>query len=96
MGEVIITDKVFPEWKLNAAFITMHHKRALDIDDNLSSHPVEVECPDANMVNQIFDGLSYSKAGSSAFVPVPTSSACRLSRSQRCACSPIMSARTSS
>ncbi|KAI0730373.1 peptidase family M1-domain-containing protein [Fomitopsis betulina] len=64
MGELIILDRIFPEWKLNASFITMHLKRALDIDDNLSSHPVEVECPDANMVNQIFDGLSYSKAGS--------------------------------
>lgn len=61
-------DRIFPEWKLNASFITMHLKRALDIDDNLSSHPVEVECPDANMVNQIFDGLSYSKAGSSALL----------------------------
>ncbi|KAF9077342.1 ERAP1-like C-terminal domain-containing protein [Rhodocollybia butyracea] len=34
------------------------------IDDRLSSHPVEVDCPDANKINQIFDGLSYSKAAS--------------------------------
>ena len=92
--------RIFPEWKLNAAFITMHLKRALDVDDNLSSHPVEVECPDANMVNQIFDGLSYSKAGSSALLllgPPPLCS-CRLSLSgrQRCACSLTMSARRSS
>lgn len=53
----------------------MHLKRALDVDDNLSSHPVEVECPDANMVNQIFDGLSYSKAGSSAS-PSPPQTFC--------------------
>jgi len=64
MGEVIILDKIFPEWKLHSAFITEHHKWALDADDNLSSHPVEVECPDAEMVNQIFDDLSYSKAAS--------------------------------
>ncbi|KAH9921040.1 leucyl aminopeptidase [Fomitopsis serialis] len=64
MGEVIILGEIFPEWNLHSAFITAHHKYALDVDDNLSSHPVEVECPDANMVNQIFDGLSYSKAAS--------------------------------
>ncbi|TFY57887.1 hypothetical protein EVJ58_g6753 [Rhodofomes roseus] len=64
MGEVIILDKIFPEWKLHSSFITLHHKYALDVDDNPSSHPVEVECPDALMVNQIFDGLSYSKAAS--------------------------------
>ncbi|GLB35338.1 putative aminopeptidase [Lyophyllum shimeji] len=29
-----------------------------------SSHPIEVECPDANHINQIFDSLSYSKAAS--------------------------------
>ena len=39
--------------------------RALDLDAKLSSHPIEVECPDANQINQIFDALSYSKAGSS-------------------------------
>ncbi|EPS94689.1 hypothetical protein FOMPIDRAFT_101532 [Fomitopsis schrenkii] len=70
MGELIIlaqnliSARIFPEWKLNSAFITIHVKFALDADSNLSSHPVEVECPDAEMVNQIFDDLSYSKAGS--------------------------------
>lgn len=36
----------------------------MDLDAKLSSHPIEVECPDAEMVNQIFDDLSYSKAAS--------------------------------
>jgi len=64
MGEVIILDKIFPEWKLNSAFIANSLAYALDVDAKLSSHPIEVECPDAKMVNQIFDGLSYHKAAS--------------------------------
>ncbi|KAH9921041.1 leucyl aminopeptidase [Fomitopsis serialis] len=64
-GESIASQPwIFPEWRLHPAFITEHHKWALDADDNLSSHPVELECPDAEMVNQIFDDLSYSKAAS--------------------------------
>ncbi|PPR03973.1 hypothetical protein CVT26_001080 [Gymnopilus dilepis] len=34
------------------------------LDAKLSSHPIEVDCPDANHINQIFDALSYSKAAS--------------------------------
>ncbi|TRM61760.1 peptidase family M1-domain-containing protein [Schizophyllum amplum] len=64
MGEVIITDKVFPEWKLTSEFIGAHLSRALSLDAKLSSHPIEVDCPDANRINQIFDALSYSKAAS--------------------------------
>ncbi|KAG6821168.1 hypothetical protein H0H93_005388 [Arthromyces matolae] len=62
MGEVIIA--VFPEWKVDSEFITDHLNRALSLDSKLSSHPIEVECPDANHINQIFDSLSYSKAAS--------------------------------
>lgn len=64
MGEVIILDKIFPEWKLNSAFISVFLSYAMDLDAKLSSHPIEVECPDAEMVNQIFDALSYNKAAS--------------------------------
>ncbi|OCH95247.1 hypothetical protein OBBRIDRAFT_788437 [Obba rivulosa] len=64
MGEVIILDRIFPEWKVHSAFITGQLARAWSLDAKLSSHPVEVECPDANMINQIFDALSYSKAAS--------------------------------
>lgn len=52
MGEVIILDKVFPEFKVHANFITSHLNRALNLDAKLSSHPIEVACPDANMINQ--------------------------------------------
>lgn len=64
MGEVIIADKVFPEWKVDSEFISQHLNRALSLDAKPSSHPIEVECPDANYINQIFDALSYSKAAS--------------------------------
>ena len=53
MGEVIITDKVFPEWKLTSQFINQHLTRALSLDAKLSSHPIEVECPDASRVYQV-------------------------------------------
>ncbi|KAA1467278.1 leucyl aminopeptidase [Dentipellis sp. KUC8613] len=64
MGNVIAVDKVFPEWKFDSEFITEHLNRALRLDAKLSSHPIEVNCPDANQINQIFDSLSYAKAAS--------------------------------
>lgn len=41
-----------------------HFPKALALDARRSSHPIEVPCDDAKKVNQIFDALSYSKAGS--------------------------------
>ncbi|KAI0340189.1 leucyl aminopeptidase [Trametopsis cervina] len=64
MGEIIILSEIFPEWKVHSAFIAEMLTKALSLDAKLSSHAIEVECPDANMINQIFDALSYSKAGS--------------------------------
>ncbi|KAF7777794.1 hypothetical protein Agabi119p4_3866 [Agaricus bisporus var. burnettii] len=64
MGEVIIAGEVFPEWKVDSNFISEHLNRALGLDAKPSSHPIEVDCPDANHINQIFDSLSYSKAAS--------------------------------
>ncbi|KAG1778533.1 hypothetical protein EV702DRAFT_967778 [Suillus placidus] len=55
---------VYPEWKVDSSFISEHLNDALDLDAKLSSHPIEVRCPDANQINQIFDSLSYAKAGS--------------------------------
>ncbi|KAI0831781.1 leucyl aminopeptidase [Trametes gibbosa] len=54
-------DKVYPEWKLDSEFLGAHFFRARALDAKLSSHPVEIDCPDANM---IFDSLSYAKAAS--------------------------------
>ncbi|KIJ69473.1 hypothetical protein HYDPIDRAFT_24310 [Hydnomerulius pinastri MD-312] len=58
------TDRIFPDWKVDSEFISEHLNDALDLDAKLSSHPIEVQCPDANQINQIFDSLSYAKAAS--------------------------------
>ncbi|KII88967.1 hypothetical protein PLICRDRAFT_109758 [Plicaturopsis crispa FD-325 SS-3] len=57
-------DGIFPEWRLDSDFITAHLNDALSLDAKPSSHPIEVDCPDADQINQIFDSLSYAKAGS--------------------------------
>ncbi|KAJ7727203.1 leucyl aminopeptidase [Mycena metata] len=62
VGEVIMIDRLFPEWEVKSSFVNTHFYHALSVDAKRSSHPIEVECPDANFINQIFDGLSYSKA----------------------------------
>lgn len=64
MGEVVIMKALFPEWKPHSSFITDHLESALRLDAQRSSHPIQVDCPDANQINQIFDALSYSKAAS--------------------------------
>ncbi|KAI0051304.1 leucyl aminopeptidase [Auriscalpium vulgare] len=64
MGESIILDKIFPEWKVDTEFINDHLNSALRLDARPSSHPIEVDCPDSNQIQQIFDGLSYAKGAS--------------------------------
>lgn len=64
MGEVVIPDRIFPEFKVRQAFLNNHLAAALSLDSVRSSHPIEVDCPDANQINQIFDSISYSKGGS--------------------------------
>ncbi|KAI0029430.1 peptidase family M1-domain-containing protein [Vararia minispora EC-137] len=64
MGESIILNKLFPEWRVNSQFINDNLNQALRLDAKLSSHPIEVDVPDANQINQIFDTLSYAKAAS--------------------------------
>ena len=56
--------RINPEWKVDAAFINDCLVAALRLDAKLSSHPIEVEVPDAGQIGQIFDSLSYSKAAS--------------------------------
>lgn len=63
MGELVILDKLFPEWGCRMSFINDHLERALALDAQRSSHPIEVPCDDAKKLHMIFDALSYSKAG---------------------------------
>ena len=58
MGEVIIPDRIFPEFNVRQEFLTGHLASALGLDAVRSSHPIEVDCPDANQINQIFDSIS--------------------------------------
>lgn len=61
LGETVILGRIFPDWRLATEFVTSAMDAAMFQDAKLSSHPVEVECPDANVANQIFDALSYDK-----------------------------------
>ena len=53
MGEVVIMSKLFPEWKPHSSFITDDLEHALQLDAKRSSHPIQVDCPDANQINQV-------------------------------------------
>ncbi|KAI9068366.1 hypothetical protein FKP32DRAFT_1587764 [Trametes sanguinea] len=64
VGENFVLGGLFPEWRLDAQFLGSNFYPARSLDAKLSSHPIEVECPDANKIIQIFDNLSYSKAAS--------------------------------
>ncbi|KAG8877544.1 Aminopeptidase 2 mitochondrial [Tulasnella sp. 332] len=64
MGNVVIIDRVFPEWKMDSDFISGNLSHALELDSARSSHPIEVEVNDTDQIGQIFDTLSYKKAAS--------------------------------
>jgi aminopeptidase 2 len=64
MGEAIVIEKLFPEWKADSSFVTDYFNQALILDAKLSSHPIEVDCPKPDDIRQIFDDLSYAKAAS--------------------------------
>ncbi|KAK1231989.1 Aminopeptidase 2 mitochondrial [Marasmius sp. AFHP31] len=53
MGEVIIPDILFPELKSNTEFINRHLAPAMSLDSKLSSHPIEVSCPDVDLIQQV-------------------------------------------
>lgn len=46
---------MFPEWKVDSKFILGYLNKAFTLDAKLSSHAVEVDCPDANNINQVCD-----------------------------------------
>lgn len=64
MGEVISIHAVWPEWNPHSSFLNAHLRRALELDSQRSSHPIEQPCPDTEMIAQIFDAISYSKGAS--------------------------------
>jgi len=56
-----ISDLLFPEWELWNEFVNKEFKYALTVDSLASSHPIEVDIENVKDLNQIFDGISYSK-----------------------------------
>ncbi|KAI0661118.1 hypothetical protein C8Q70DRAFT_695550 [Cubamyces menziesii] len=64
VGEKIVLDRIYRDWKLDARFLSSNFYPARYLDAKLSSHPIEVECPDPDKIVQIFDDLSYCKAAS--------------------------------
>ncbi|TBU53789.1 hypothetical protein BD310DRAFT_937381 [Dichomitus squalens] len=65
MGDkAILGKRVWPEWKPDSEFLGSSFFQARQLDAKLSSHPVEVECPNEDSILQIFDALSYAKAAS--------------------------------
>ena len=67
MGEVIILDRVHPEWGSRQRFVVEHLTRALELDSKRSSHPIEMPLQGENVedaINQVFDAISYSKGAS--------------------------------
>ena len=67
MGEAIILDRVYPEWKSSREFVVMHWMRALELDAMRSSHAIEIPFRSARVedeIAQVFDAISYSKGAS--------------------------------
>src|ERR1700733_4231361 len=52
--------RIFPEWKVHSQFITNHLNAALALDAKLSSHPIHVDCADANRINQVRSRVIHS------------------------------------
>ena len=55
---------LFPEWRVWDQVLVNEQARGLELDGLASSHPIEVEIPDASKVNEIFDAISYAKGAS--------------------------------
>lgn len=45
--------RIFPEWNVRAAFVSNELEWAMSADAKLSSHPIEVDCPDPRMISQV-------------------------------------------
>ncbi|KAJ7159076.1 leucyl aminopeptidase [Mycena crocata] len=60
----IISGPLYPEWNTAASIVNGAFKAALNTDAKLSSHPVQVDCPDANHVEETMDHITYLKGAS--------------------------------
>jgi aminopeptidase 2 len=60
----LATDRLFPDWNIFNRFVQDDLGYALTVDGQRSSHPIQVEVSSGSEINQIFDGISYSKGAS--------------------------------
>lgn len=58
-------EHLFPEWDNWTQFVSDTTNRALATDALRSSHPIEVEVKDEQLVTQNFDAISYQKGATS-------------------------------
>eukprot|EP00755_Sulcionema_specki_P011443 Sspe_Gene.7689::Locus_2603_Transcript_1_1_Confidence_1.000_Length_2682::g.7689::m.7689/K08776/NPEPPS; puromycin-sensitive aminopeptidase len=59
--ETLCADHIHPEWAMWEHFVDLEQGAALRLDGLRSSHPVQVDIPRAEAVEEVFDNISYSK-----------------------------------
>lgn len=55
-------DRFHPEWDIWLRFISQDMEMTLIRDAMRSSHPIQVDVPDARNVHEVFDNISYKKS----------------------------------
>jgi len=59
--EYLAVDVLFPKWDIFEQFVDDEYAAAQRLDGLANSHPIEVSVYIASEIDQIFDGISYSK-----------------------------------
>ncbi|ESO94410.1 hypothetical protein LOTGIDRAFT_202512 [Lottia gigantea] len=62
--EYLCVDYCFPQWDIWTAFVNDCLIRAVNLDCLHNSHPIEVKVGHPSEIDEIFDGISYSKGAS--------------------------------
>ncbi|XP_050419244.2 puromycin-sensitive aminopeptidase [Patella vulgata] len=62
--EYLCVDYCFPQWDIWTSFVNDNLIRALQLDSLHNSHPIEVKVGHPSEIDEIFDGISYSKGAS--------------------------------
>lgn len=62
--ENLAADVMFPQWKIWDQFVEDTLTSALQLDELVSSHPIQVPIAHAEEVEEVFDSISYSKGAS--------------------------------
>ncbi|GAA5906389.1 M1 family metallopeptidase [Sporobolomyces salmoneus] len=61
VGEILVVDKLYPEWDAHSTFLKFHRSPALQLDSLQSSHPIKMSCEKESEVSQSFDVICYQK-----------------------------------